>query len=138
MPSSTGMHYVQCQTIQRSASEREREREFLIRTHRTYTVQQNPDRFFQYTVLVIKVFKNDNFLPWAPKCSFEAFCVSISDISWVLLDSSTFELRTYVRTQCNPVACNPVLHSTVAEPVLVRTVSLARVCVLKLHVWVAC
>ena len=117
MPSSTGMHYVQCPTIQRSASEREtererereREREFLIRTHRTYTVQQNPDRFFQYTVLVIKVFKNDHFLPWTPKCSFEAFCVSISDISWVLLDSKKFELRTYT-VQSSGMQSSASLH----------------------------
>ena len=40
-----------------------------------------PDRCFQYIVLIKKVFKTDIFLPWAPKCSFQAFQISISDIS---------------------------------------------------------
>ena len=81
--------------------------------------------------------KNDLFQPWAPKCSFEAFCVSISDISWVLLDSKKFELRTYVHSaiQWHAIQCFTPLLPTQC---LVRTVSLARVCVLKLHVWVAC
>ena len=46
---------------------------------------QNPNRFFQYIVLLKKVCKTGIFLPWAPKWSFEAVYVIISNMSWAML-----------------------------------------------------